>query len=186
MGDKIKNNKLESFVQNNREAFDDAVPSLKIWTEIERELGKEKQNTPTHGYQLRRHLKVAAAVLFLLFIGGIIGNYIGSSSPSSRNSLSGELAEIETFYKKQVSEKYAQLTKLNHDKSVDTDLQQIDDAIRELKEDMVNEVPGTKEKLIANIIKSYQLKINILKMVLERTQENKQEQNNNKNAQISL
>lgn len=186
MSDTKNNNKLEDFVQNNREAFDDAIPNLKIWTEIEKGLNQ----TDCIEYQpkrrnLWRFSKIAAAVVFLLSLGGVIGNYIGQSQLDP-NDASTELAKVEAFYKKRVSEKYAQLSKFNIDGSIDADLAQIDEVMEELREDMINQIPGTKEKIVDNLIKSYELKIKILEHVLERVDGHELEQNNNKNVQISL
>lgn len=185
MSDKKNNNNLEDFVQQNREAFDDAIPNLKIWTKIENGLDHKTSATKPQSRKVWQNLRIAAAIVFLLSLGGVIGNFIGQEQRNPDNA-SSELVEIEAFYQKQVSEKYAQFTKTSNDKSVEADLAQIDEFMKELKADMINQVPGTKEKIISNLIKNYQLKINILERVLERVEENTQEQNNKKNVQISL
>ncbi len=179
------NNSLEDFVQKNREAFDEAIPNLGIWTEIEK--GLDQKNVPARPKTRRLwyYSRIAVAALLLIFSGGIIGNFIGQTQ-SVKNSPTSELAEIEAFYKKRISEKYAQLTNVNHDKSIDDDLAQIDEVMKELKADMLNQVPGAQEKIVNNLIKSYQLKINILERVLEWGDGNDQQQNNERNVQVSL
>lgn len=185
MRDNINKDSLESFVRQNRENFDDAIPNLGIWSEIEQGLDQKSAFLQPKKRKLWKYSQIAAAAMVLLTLGGFFGNYLGKSQ-FNIDTPTSELVEIEAYFNKKVSEKYSQLTKLSYDKSIDVDLAQIDEVMKELREDMVNQVPGAQEKIINNLIKSYETKIKILERVLERSGEREQEQNNNNDVQISL
>ena len=50
----MPHNDLEKFIQDHRHDFDDAYPSLKLWTEIERELGHETSPQQVRPMRVRR------------------------------------------------------------------------------------------------------------------------------------
>ena len=70
---------LEKFIQDNRESFDDAYPSLKSWAVIEQSLTEQKVKQLTS----RRLLKIAAAVLLIFTAGGLIGSYLTQATHTS-------------------------------------------------------------------------------------------------------
>lgn len=162
---------LEKFINDNRESFDDAYPSLKSWAVIEQSLTEQKVKQLTS----RRLLKIAAAVLMIFTAGGLIGSYLTQATQAQPSVLatilpdiSPELVELEQHYLEQIEEKSAQLASFPQDQEVVGDLQFIDEAMEELRLELEVAPKGAEEQIITNLIRSYQIKVKILERVLER------------------
>lgn len=172
----MQQDSLEMLIQDNREAFDDAYPSLKSWAVIEQSLTEQKVKQLTS----RRLLKIAAAVLLIFTAGGLIGSYITQTQQQQENALasilpniSPELAELEKHYLKEIAQKSAQLASFPQDKEVENDLQFIDEAMEELRLELEVAPKGAEEQIVTNLIRSYQIKVKILERVLERISSDK-------------
>ena len=163
-------NNLENFINDNREAFDSGVPSLKVWAEIDKHLeeGKAKRFT------IWRATRVAAAVIVLMVSGGLISNYLNisqqDSAISSIEAMNPEYAETVQYYTDQFNTKYQTLVSLNAEENVLADLEQVDEVMEELKAELIDAPKGSEEQIIASLIISYQTKVEILERVLERIQ----------------
>ena len=162
---------LEKFIKDNRESFDDAYPSLKSWAVIEQSLTEQKVKQLTS----RRLLKIAAAVLMIFTAGGLIGSYLTQATQAPPSVLatilpdiSPELVALEQHYLEQIEEKSAQLASFPQDQEVVGDLQFIDEAMDELRQELEVAPKGAEEQIITNLIRSYQIKVKILERVLER------------------
>ncbi|PHN04743.1 hypothetical protein [Flavilitoribacter nigricans] len=170
---------LEQFVRTNREAFDDARPSLKVWADIDRALDQKKSRP----FQWRKILKSAAAVLLLLLAGGLIGHQIsrGTEENTAAETLariSPELAELEAHYNQQINAKFAKLANYPQRETVKADLAQIDETMEELRNEIVKAPAGMEKEIVTNLLRSYQLKVQILERVLERIRANEGDLNN--------
>lgn len=174
---------LEEFVNQHRNDFDDAIPSLKVWADIDNQLDKQQKSFKKR--KLWIVSRVAAAVVFLLISGGVIGSFIGGNTNETA-ALSPEIQEMEAFYSQQFQKKYAQLTSMPHDASIVNDLGQVDVFLEELKEELAKAPKGSEERIIENLIESYQLKIQILDRVLERMQNDQTEEKTQENESISI
>ncbi len=163
---------LEEFIIRHREDFDGAIPSLKVWAEIDNQLEKQ---VPFRRKKVWMYSRIAAAVVFLLIAGGVIGNFI-TADTNQPVALNPELQEMEAFYSQQFQKKYTQLTSLYHDESIENDLGQIDVFLEELKQELAKAPKGSEERIIENLIQSYQLKIQILDRILERIQNDQTEE----------
>lgn len=164
---------LEQFVRANREAFDDARPSLKVWADIDRAL-EQKKSRP---FQWRRILQSVAAVLLLLVAGGLIGHQFSRGSVENNATetlarISPELAELEAHYNQQINAKFAKLANYPQQETVKADLAQIDETMDELRNEIVKAPAGMEKEIVTNLLRSYQLKVQILERVLERIQAN--------------
>lgn len=163
--------RLEEFINNNRAEFDDAIPSLKVWARLDKALEQQQDRKHSGPWKLMR---VAAAVLVLLTLGGIGGLYLGkmqnSVSTEQVANISPEAAEAERYYTQQFQEKYQQLAKYSAVNNLESDFEQIDKATQELKKELLNVPKGNEEQVVRNLIQSYQLKLQLLERVLERVQ----------------
>lgn len=172
----MQQNDLEQFIQGNRDAFDDARPSLKLWADIERELEQEKATPVVSIRRKTSWYRIAAAVLVLLTVGGIGGHYLGRQSvqPSDTMALIEQVApdfvEMEQYYNQQIQQRYAQLTTYQSDPQLDADLAQIDLAMEELRAELENVPPGREEQVVQELIATYRIKLQILERVLESIQ----------------
>lgn len=178
---------LEQFIQANREAFDDARPSLKVWADIDRVLEQKQPKS----FRIRRFLQSAAAVLVLLVAGALIGHQMsrGSQETTSAETLariSPELAELEAHYNHKIDEKFARLANYPQQETVKADLAQIDETMEELRKEVLRAPAGMEEEIVTNLLRSYQLKVQILERVLERIQTNGENENNSKIDETSI
>lgn len=178
---------LEQFINNNRADFDDAVPSLKAWAEIDKVISSQKSKVIT----LRKVLAIAASVLILLVAGASLGAFI---SNGSNDDLAAQLSEIapdfveaEQYYQQKIDRKYQQLASYSHDQTIEEDLSQLDELMNELKAELIVAPKGKEEEIVESLIESYQTKISILERVLDRIQFTHSQQNSKtKDNEISI
>ncbi len=177
---------LEQFIQDNRADFDDAVPSLKAWAEIDKAIGNQQAKV----FSIRRVLSIAASVVILLVAGAVVGIFMTQNDGNIDEQLSEiapEFVEAEKYYQQQFNRKYQQLTSYSHDQSVDEDLQQLDKIMQELKEELLVAPKGKEQELVESLIESYQTKLSILERVLNRIQSTEPQQNSKpKDNEISI
>ena len=167
----MQHDKLEQFIQDNREALDFGAPSLKVWAKIDGALETKKTNVR----QLWRMVGIAATVAFLLVAGGIIGSLLTTSKATphgivSLEDIDPELAKIEGYYQRQFNQKYKILTSVPHDKSIDQDIEQINASLEELHRELISAPKGAQKRIVDNLIQTYQLKVRLLERVLQRIQ----------------
>lgn len=178
---------LEQFINNKRADFDDAVPSLKAWAEIDKVISSQKSKVIT----LRKVLAIAASVLILLVAGASLGAFI---SNGSNDDLAAQLSEIapdfveaEQYYQQKIDRKYQQLASYSHDQTIEEDLSQLDELMNELKAELIVAPKGKEEEIVESLIESYQTKISILERVLDRIQLTHPQQNSKtKDNEISI
>lgn len=173
--------KIEKFIQENRSSFDDKMPDRSIWIGIEQKLDKEEHHKI---FQLRL-FKVAAGVILILCCGILIGLNIGGAGSSKLNYAANpellKYKDAESYYALQVNLKYNELKDTIAKANVDEDLKQLDMIYQQLKDEMIRSNYANSEILIDAMIKNHKTKIEILESIL-----NKQNQNKNENESISL
>ncbi len=178
----MQKNDLEKFIQDNRDAFDGARPSLKLWAEIEKELDQEdeEQSPASNIHPLRGRrpwYQIAASVVILLSVGAFGGAYLTqqNSQPTAQELIeefAPEFGEMEVYYNQRIQENYARLTTYTQDPEIDADLAQVDQAMAELRADLENAPPGREEQIVQQLIDSYRLKLDILERILEQIEAN--------------
>ncbi len=169
----MQHDNLEQFIQAHREDFDQEIPGLNVWANIDQTLSQQKTHTIKR-IHLWKSLRIAAAVLVLMVMGGFIGSYITQiqlgNIPENLTQISPEYAEMEQYYQQQIQDKYTQLVNYEQADVVKPDLDQLDTIMEELRTELVEAPQGSEEQIIENLIQSYQTKIDILSRVLERIQ----------------
>ena len=170
----MKTDKLEQFVIENREAFDDEEPGAKVWA------GVEKQSRRTINIQWKR-IGVRAAAVVVIFISSYYFHDFMQKRSSSREKMASgeniteqddmyrELQEAKYYYTSQVEEKRAEVFKIIDDDTdlkneIDSELLDLDKVLKELKRDLKDNV--NNEEVIAAMIQNYRLKLSILKDIL--------------------
>jgi len=178
---------LENYIRDNREAFDDAVPSLKVWAGIDKELGTQNTTVPKSGRRISlwRVMTMAASVVLLLGVGAIIGRQLSlgnsvQNNLASDNEVFREVEDMKSYYETEIKNKEAQLVQYKERKNIAPDLEQIDQHLQELTEELKSVPAGSEEQVINAMINSYQAKAAILEKVLENL-ENKKSQTNKNN-----
>lgn len=175
----MQKNDLEQFIQDNRDAFDDARPSLKLWAEIEKELDGEAAGASNiHPLRSRRPwYQIAASVIILLTVGALGGSYLTqqNTQPTAQElieQVAPEFGEMETYYNQRIQENYARLTTYTQDPEIDADLAQVDQAMAELRTELEQAPPGREQEIVQQLIESYRLKLDILERILEHIEAN--------------
>lgn len=159
---------LEKYIHDNRSEFDTGVPSLKVWSEIDRELD---QKPKTRVIWMKR-LRAIAAVAVLTVTACAIGFNMGQSSAENRSlgDVSPEHAEMERYFQEQIQGNMAKLASYQQDGFVRADFQELDVIYEELKRELESAPSGNEDQVIEAMIKNYQTKIDILERVLEKVQ----------------
>ncbi len=164
---------LERFIIKNKKGFNKAVPSLKVWAEIDKQL----EVRTARRVSLWKYMRVAASVVVLLVSGSLIGPYFFHSQQSALvNSLAEvapEFGEMEQYYTKQINLKVQQLASFQPDNKVLEDLKELDGFYADLKKELQNAPEGAEERIVNAMINNYRTKLEILDQVLKKIQSTK-------------
>ena len=179
---------LESFVRENREAFDSLEPSPELWKRIipeEDASATKKAATPWYATVPFR----AAAAVLVLVVASLFYTQSGSNSEQlaeaeteapaatenaktpAEEQLEGiipELLEAEAFYAQQVEEKLVELKQTDPamEEEIRYDLAELDRAYVELKQDLNEELAN--REIVEAMIQNYRLKLKVLESILEQ------------------
>jgi hypothetical protein len=171
----MKKNKLENFIQNNREAFDDLEPSAEIWKNIEKGI---KTNRSSRILNINHWIWKAAVLIAVFTSAWFLHDWVErpgknkaeAKSESTQGSMVlNELAEGEAYYTAQINIKQAELEKYSseHPEIFDDlkrEFMELDHDNLQLKEDLVQS--NANEKVIEAIMQSYRIKLKILDQML--------------------
>lgn len=172
---------LEKYINEHRDEFDDAIPSLKVWAAIDKQLAGEQDKTEDvpkgRPRLLWRKFSAAASVLLLLTAGVFIGRNIGveEAEAFANAEVLEEIEDMRHYYESEINQKQAKLVRYNEGKTIRPDLEQIDEQLRELMDEIKNVPEGEEEQVINAMVYSYQTKIAILEKVLKQLEEKKEQ-----------
>lgn len=168
---------FEKFIMENRNAFDDATPSEKVWNKIDRDLEKKRSIWPT--------MWKVAAVLFMastLFL--MIDRNINSGNDGP--VLSEEFIQAEDYYVSLIAQKRQaikeQLTPEQHEQFL-VEIDQLDSMYVELKK--TYQTNASNDRVMDAMINNLQLRLDILNRQLDILQ-NIKNQNNEKDTSIEI
>ncbi|UII26686.1 hypothetical protein LVD15_25890 [Fulvivirga maritima] len=174
--------KLEDFIKDNRDQFDDQEPSQKVWAGIETHLPEKKRTS----YQW---LWKAAAVVFFLSSVYLFLRLETVDQPQlvADNSLAKEFKSVESFYFQEISEKKGLIydfesESANVDADFEQDLQKLDAMYEVLKEELMQ---NPSKKVVDALILNLLVRVDILNSQLEKldqVKESKKEDDEAKNA----
>lgn len=183
---------LEHFITENRAAFDTQIPSHRVWTAIDKTLHPSQQRK-LGVVSIMRVVRIAAAVLLLLGAGAMAGIYFSNNQIQNTNKVasledvSPEYAEMVEYYNSEINEKVRQVSMYSEGDPVLRDLEAIDETIKELEVELQRVPKGAEDKVILNLIKTYQIKVEILERVLNRIQQsNDTDKINSEDDEISI
>lgn len=170
-GLQMPSDRLEGFIRHNRDAFDAATPDLRVWAAVEK-------NLPAPGPRIgwSRYLMRAAAAVALLIVGAGLGLWYAGEQNMQHNGMtlgqvSGEYAELENYYQRDIAAKQQQLVAfVGNNADVEQDLLQLDAVMQELQQELAHVPPGNREQVVRAMIENYKAKAAILERVLERLQ----------------
>ncbi|MEO9964928.1 MAG: hypothetical protein ABJF11_04015 [Reichenbachiella sp.] len=161
--------KLDNFISEHRQSFDDLEPRAETWIKIRNDLDQQKPKGNTTWIW-----KAAAAVFLCLSVGLAIERTmnLGPAQIASveTGSPSTELREVESYYTQLISVKRDEIESVIEDKGlVDMellrDIEQLDSMYLNLKDDL--EKNQNDERLINAMIQNLQLRVEILNKQLK-------------------
>jgi hypothetical protein len=178
--------RLEEFVKQHREQFDQHEPDPSIWLKINpANQSAAKERRPM------RWLRIAAAVA-MIFAGSTAGIYFltGEGIEADRHSseLYLDILETEQYYSQIVSDRYKELKPFlvsnpGAKEMLSTDMEELDEVYEELKEDLKDN--ASNPEVVEAMILNYRVKLEILEDLLIQLKE-KENQDYEKNESYSL
>lgn len=163
--------KLEKYITNNRDQFDDRNPDPSIWDRIESHLPRRQVERRIMFY---KWVSVAAVSLVLILSGIIAGLYMGQGS-IAQNPAYAEFMEAQQYYHIQYDKKKSELSNYAYDPEVDKDLQELDKIYEELSKEFQNAAEPDKSELVNAMIQIYKTRIALLERVLGKIEQNDNE-----------
>ncbi len=178
----MQKDNLERFISDNRDAFDKAAPRMKVWEGIEQKI----EQKPAKRIAIWKFARMAAAVALLLGVGAAMGVYFSNGQQQVANTFSNispEHAEMEEYFKAEIQSRTKKLASFNKDKTVNEDLVQLEDLLKDLEKELQQSPPANNERIIDAMIQNYRTRIELLEHVLNRI-DHKEEKKEEKETSI--
>jgi hypothetical protein len=187
--------KLEKYILDHREQFDDLEPDPAIWEKVDtRKARVIRINWKDIAWK-------AAAVAVIFVASYYFHDYMSSRKESSAKFLGKnsevnspmvrELIEAEAYYTSQINMRKEEVFRLTASDpevrhEVDREMVDLDRVYKELKEDLKDNADN--EEVIEAMIQNYRMKLDILEEMLLRLKQSKDSQNeeSHENAPIAL
>jgi hypothetical protein len=174
--------RLEEFILENREQFDDLEPRPDVWDRI------EKPKTPVLGIGWKNIAWRAAAVVIIFFSSYIFfrltdkdpvqpaGN-LYSEFEDEQSPLYEELREAEIYYTSQIEFMRTEAIRLSEDdpgirEIIDMEMVDLDKIFQELKNDLQDNTDN--EEVIEAMIQNYRIKLEVLEEILMQLKQAKE------------
>ena len=161
--------KLDKYIKENRKAFDNEMPSDRLWDEIAQHLPvRERRIRP-----LWITMSVAASVSVLVVSGILFAYQMGQKDG---HNYAMETMEVQQYYENRLQTEMGKLAGLNVRSEDLAELASFDTTI-------VNQRPMNekeKEAQLKAIIQNFETRISIIEKLLEKTNENQGQQKTSK------
>lgn len=192
----MKEDKLEQFVRENTQSFDNLEPPVMAWEAIEKELPAPKQ---TAVRKLWPYAWKAAAAILIFASAWMLNDYTDKDKKTPENEIVKsevqtnpeltELLDAEAYYTTQISSKQAELAKYaQQNPEIIEDLKkeftEMDKSKAELRKDLAES--NADEKVIEAIILSYRVKLEILDQMLAEMRKAKEGNNTQQSVETNL
>lgn len=177
---------LEKFIVENQEKFNDNIPSPEVWEHIEKELKEVKSNK----FSIRKLMVAVSAAIGLIMMGVFFGINYGSDGldHAISNSSFTDYKETEQYYALQVKNYIGQIKDNDTKSNIEEELEQLDEVYQELRDELINAEIKNQDIIINAMIENYQVKIGMLKRILDKTTEKEfiKDLNDTTNETISI
>ena len=166
----MKTDRLEDFIKENREAFDQFEPSEKVWENISKQKSKSRKISMV-SYFLRVAAVVTIAVVFTVLITKTNLFNSQEATAQSEDPELRELIEAEAFYAIQVNEKMDEIRKCYDTfpeikEEVETDLTELQEMYDVLKIDLNDNI--SKKAVIEAMIENNRNQLEMVDQVLDQ------------------
>ena len=166
----MKTDRLEEFIKNNREAFDEKEPSPKVWDNI------DKATRTTKTVRLKTVWLRVAAVVAIIIMTSVLITQTGILTPNEYTVKTNdpelqELIEAEVFYAQQVSGKLKEIRKCYSTNpelkaEIESDLSELQKMYNDLKKDLRDNV--SNKMVIEAMIDNNRNRLKLVDEVLEQ------------------
>ncbi len=190
----MKNDRLEHFIDENREAFDNLEPGAMVWAGIE----KQKGRTISARWRRVGVRAVAAVVIFIAsyYFHDFMQNrkstqerLVSEKSIDGQTDMYHELQEAKYYYTSQIEETRAVVfAKINDNielkNDIDTELLDLDKVLKELKSDLKDNL--NNNEVVEAMIQNYRFKLNILKDILQHLNSFDEKNNEDETPNVNI
>jgi hypothetical protein len=176
--------KLEKFILDHKEDFDDLSPRRHVWTRIRKKFPVPVVRT----WRWQAVAWRAAAVIAIFIASYFVHDFIGRDHYYKRmtkehapgtgqtEKMAGTLKEAEAFYTSQINAKRAEVFRFaGHNKEISQEItiefSQLDSIYADLKRDLKDNADN--EQVIEAMIQNYRIKLEILEDILSQLQKSK-------------
>jgi hypothetical protein len=191
----MKGDKLEQFVRENAEGFNNLEPPMMAWDAIEKELPVAKAHVVR---KIWPYAWKAAAAVLIFASAWLLNDYTHYKKSSQGTAKTetvasspqlSELSDAEAYYTSQISSKQAELAQYarQHPEIIEDlkkEFTEMDKNKAELKKDLAES--NADEKVIEAIILSYRVKLEILDQMLSELRKSKEVNKNQKPVETNL
>ncbi len=191
----MKTDKLEKFILENRESFDDLEPRKDLFD------GVAPRKTKGKRFDLKIIFTRVAAVLVIFVVSYYFHDFMqkrgsGNSSVATSNvgkngqsKLYLQLQEASFYYTSQIEDTKTMVFKLTGNNAdlrqeINSELMDLDKVFQQLKSDLNDNVDN--EEVIVAMIQNYRLKLEILKDILKQLKATDEKNNKHEAKQISI
>lgn len=164
--------KLKSFIRENRSSFDTEKAPSQVWAKVEENLG----SSPKKGsISLKNMWMLLGGVVLLFSVAGIFG-YKYMTKEQEPPVLYAEIDDdeyksMQQYYQPLLQSTEQKFVKNVNELSVMEELTELDQGFAELQSDYLNTDAVNKEMMLRLMKENYELRIRILEMAMERMNE---------------
>lgn len=190
----MKTDKLEQFIIDQRDEFDDLEPNPAIWDRI----GKKEPKVISINWT---KTLVRVAAVFVIFVSSyIFFDYVttqhsgmqlaeNETEDTESTEMYQELVEAEYYYSSQIEQKKEEFYYLAKNDSplrneVTMELTELDKVFQELKNDLKDNADN--EEVVVAMIQNYRLKLEILEEIMGQLESAKDNTKDNENESVNL
>jgi len=160
--------KLEDYINNNRDLFDNEQPPVEIKNFILKTINTDKtseKRNKSNWYLVAASLVLIVGMTMLFskdYISNIQKEYVISESLP-------EYKEAEDYYKTKIQLAKKELKQTVKNEEIEVDFDIIDNMILELKEELVSAPKNRKKRIVKKIFDGYKTEIKLLKRITRRS-----------------
>jgi hypothetical protein len=168
----MKTDKLESFVRENRQEFDQFEPSPQSWEKISKQLEEQGKKSPKR----LNWLSIAAAIIVIVTIPAIVYQLHQTEQPQAGNFTQidpdvQQLIEAEAYYAQEVSGKLTEIRRCYNmypdlKDEIEGDLIELENMYRSLKSDLKENI--SNKEVIEAMIENNRNRLKLVDEVLEQ------------------
>lgn len=185
----MKEDKLEKYILDNIDEFDDQLPSADLWDKIDKKVNKTRIISFSY-YKLI----AAASILIILSVGitVLIKSPVKNNNESLANidnlpmdQVNKDINVAEAYYTSQIQQRSSELFKYAKDypeitSEIMFEFQKLDSSYSSLKKDLNENIAN--EMVIKAMIEHYRIKLKLMEDILSQLKQNKKNQSTSKKS----